>query len=92
MSILAATLLMLMGGVDPAAQPPAATLAPSAQKKTDAAQAESDPMVCQVHQELGSLIKRRKVCLHKSEWDRQHFEERQMINRTQVLRGITSGG
>lgn len=94
MSILAVPLLMLMGGVGLAAQPPAAAPAPapSAQKKTDAAQAESDPMVCQVHQELGSLIKRRKVCLHKSEWDRQHFEERQMINRTQVLRGITSGG
>ena len=32
------------------------------------------------------------LCLRKSEWDRQHFEERQMINRTQVLRGITPGG
>lgn len=90
MSILAFLLLMLMGGVELAAQPTAA--APSAQKKTDAAQAESNPMVCQVHQVLGSLIKRRKVCLHKSEWDWQHFEEQQMINRTQVLRGITPGG
>lgn len=93
MSILAATLFMLMGGVGPATQTPTTVPPqPVAEKKAGPAQAEFDPLVCQVHQELGSLIKRRKVCLHKSEWDRQILEERQMINRTQVLRGITPAG
>lgn len=49
-------------------------------------------MVCMTYQELGSRIKRRKVCLHKIEWDRQNQEEKQMINRTQVLRGLDKAG
>lgn len=92
MSIFIATLFLLAGtgGFTTQTNPQGATA--SSEKNVAAEQARIDPMVCEIHQELGSRIKRRKVCLHKSEWDRQNLEEKQMINRTQVLRGITPAG
>lgn len=91
MSILVATLLMLSSGTangelsatPPAAPPPA---------KTEQAEASHDPVICQRSTEIGSRLKRRLVCMHRSEWDRQRLEDRQMIERTQVLRGPTPSG
>lgn len=85
MSIVAAALILMAS----TAEPPAPA---KAENQTGAEQADFDPMVCVVHQELRSRIKLRKVCLDKSEWDRQNQEEKQMINRTQVLRGLDKAG
>lgn len=87
MSIIAAVLLMAVGAGDVPAvtQPETTTNAQPAKPETE--QASNDPMVCHSYQELGSRLKRRKVCMHKSEWDAQNREEKMMINRTQVQRG-----
>lgn len=92
MSIVAAALILLASTAEPPAPAPSPAAPAKAENQTSAEQADFDPMVCVIHQELGSRVKRRKVCLHKSEWDRQNQEEKQMINRTQVLRGLDKAG
>lgn len=92
MSIVAATMLLMGSAAEPVAPPQPPAVPAQSETKSKAEQADFDPMVCVTHQELGSRIKRRKVCLHKSEWDRQNQEEKQMINRTQVLRGLDKAG
>lgn len=86
MSITAAALLILASGAADGG-----TTQPSTAKPQDAKE-EADPMICQSFKELGSRIKRRKVCMRRTEWQRQHQEEKQMIDRTQVLRGIATPG
>lgn len=91
MSMLAAIFVMLSGTGDVAASnQPAATEVELAKSKAETVQA--DPIICQSQNELGSRIKRRRVCMHKSEWDRQKLENKQMIDRTQVLRGMQPAG
>lgn len=82
MSILAASLLVLSAGSSSTEQTPPPP--PAAAKPAEAAH---DPVICQRYTEIGSRLKRRKTCLHKSEWDRQRLEDKQMIDRTQVQRG-----
>lgn len=82
MSFFAAVVLLASGAAD--ALPPPSTPA-------SAEAIKSDPVVCQTYEELGSRLKRRKVCLHRSEWRAQHQDEAQMINRTQVQRGVDGG-
>lgn len=82
MSILAAVLLALAGGSSGGATEPA-----KAKPKNDTTQ--SDPIVCQAYDEMGSRLKRRKICMHRSEWRAQQQEDTQMINRAQVQRGLT---
>lgn len=81
MSFFAAVVLLVSSAAD---APPPPTPAPAEADK-------SDPLVCQTYEELGSRLKRRKVCMHRSEWRAQHQEEAQMINRTQVQRGVDGG-
>lgn len=82
MSFVAAFILLASGAADapPAASPATAT--------TD----KSDPMVCESSEELGSRLKKRKVCMRRSEWRAQRQENSQMINRTQVQRGLEPAG
>lgn len=90
MSVLIASFLLLASS---STSQPAPTGEQTAQPNKPASDtAKYDPMVCQSFQELGSRLKRRKVCMHKSEWDRQSLEEKQMIDRTQVLRGMVPAG
>ncbi len=82
MSILAASLLVLSSGAsstEAAPSPPPAATKP--------AEVGHDPVICQRYTEIGSRLKRRKTCLHKSEWERQRLEDKQMIDRTQIQRG-----
>lgn len=92
MAIVAAALLVLAGtgGASPAIE--TATPAAPAPLRADAQQAKNDPLICQSDKEIGSRIKRRKVCMPKSEWDRQRQENRQLIDRAQVQRGIQPPG
>ena len=83
MSLVAALLLLATGSTDAAAAPAKSTPAP-----TD----KSDPIVCVSSDELGSRLKRRRVCMHRSEWQAQRQEDAQMINRTQVQRGLEPAG
>jgi predicted secreted protein len=82
MSILAASLLVLAAGSSSTEQ-----TTPAPPEATKPAEADHDPIICQRSTEIGSRLKRRKTCLHKSEWDRQRLENKQMIDRTQVQRG-----
>jgi len=78
MSIIAAVLLLASGAADSTATTP---------PQTD----KSDPIVCETSDEIGSRLKKKRVCMHRSEWRAQHLEEAQMINRTQVQRGVEGG-
>lgn len=92
MSILAATILVLSSGATSAEAPVNPPPIPAPPAKTERAEASHDPIICQRSTEIGSRLKRRKVCMHRSEWDRQRLEDRQMIDRTQVQRGLTPSG
>lgn len=85
MSITAAALLILASGAATGG-----TTQPSTPKPADTTE-ETDPMVCQTDKVLGSRIKRKRICMRRSEWQRQHQEEKQMIDRTQVQRGVPGG-
>jgi hypothetical protein len=85
MSITAAALLILASGAATGG-----TSQPSTAKPEDTKD-KSDPMVCQTDNVLGSRIKRKRICMRRSEWQRQHQEDKQMIDRTQVLRGCQPG-
>lgn len=82
MSLVAAFILLASGAADapPATSPASAT--------TD----KSDPMVCESSEELGSRLRKQKVCMRRSEWRAQRQENSQMINRTQVQRGLEPAG
>ena len=82
MSLIAAFVLLASGAADAAPAPANSTTA-----QTD----KSDPIVCESSEELGSRLKRKRVCMRRSEWRAQHQEEAQMINRTQVQRGVEGG-
>lgn len=91
MSMLAATFLIFAAGAtsaEAAPNPPP----PAPPAKSETAEAAQDPIICQRSTEIGSRLKRRKVCMHRSEWDRQKLEDRQMIDRTQIQRGLTPSG
>lgn len=91
MTILATTLLMLSVGAA-AAEPAPTPAPPTPPAKTESVEATQDPVICQRSTQIGSRLKRRKVCMHRSEWDRERLETRQMIERTQVQRGLTPAG
>jgi hypothetical protein len=86
MSITAAALLILASGAASGGTPQPSTAKPAETKD------ETDPMICQSDNVLGSRLKRKRICMRRSEWQRQHQEEKMMIDRTQVLRGCRSGG
>lgn len=82
MSITAAALLILAAGAAGEG-----TSQPNTAKPADPKE-ETDPMICQSDKVLGSRIKRKKICMRRTEWQRQHQEEKMMIDRTQVQRGV----
>lgn len=44
----------------------------------------NDPIVCETTEQLGSLIRKKRVCLHRSEWQAQRQSDRQEIERQQL--------
>ena len=86
MSMTAATLLIFAAaaGGDGNTQP--STSQPADTRDAD------DPIICQTDKVLGSRIKRKRICMRRTEWQRQHQEEKQMIDRTQILRGVNPPG
>ena len=81
MSIFAAALLTLASGGSAGGDAEPAKAKPV-----------SDPVVCQAYEELGSRLKHRKICKLRSEWRAQQEEDRQVINRAQVQRGLDPTG
>ena len=86
MSITAAALLIFAAGAAGEG-----TSQPSTAKPADTKE-EADPMICQSDNVLGSRLKRKRICMRRTEWQRQHQEEKMMIDRTQVQRGCRPGG
>ena len=86
MSITAAALLILASGTAAGGTSQPSTAKPAETKD------ETDPMICQSDNVLGSRLKRKRICMRRSEWQRQHQEDKMMIDRTQVLRGCKPGG
>lgn len=81
MRILATAMLVFaMHGAAASAADPAPP-APIQEEK-----AQNDPMICQSQEELGSRLKKKRVCMRRSEWAAQRQEESQMITRTQLQR------
>lgn len=85
--VLGISLILAAGAADPAAadaaQPPIAAKAKAA---------DNDPMVCRRVQEIGSLLKSHRVCMHKSDWADQQRSDREAIERGQTQRPINGGG
>lgn len=44
----------------------------------------SDPMICETSDQIGSLIRKKRVCMHRSEWKAQRESDREDIERGQV--------
>ena len=86
MSIFAAALLTLASGGSASGDAEPAKAKPQDNKT------QSDPIVCQAYDELGSRLKHRKTCKRRSEWRVQQEEDRQAINRAQVQRGLDPAG
>ncbi|SFG14732.1 hypothetical protein SAMN05518801_10896 [Novosphingobium sp. CF614] len=89
--VVAATVLIAF----PALAEPASEAATTAVPKVDVASADSgpaekkaDPMICERVQEIGSLLRSKKVCMLKSQWDEQRRSDRSNIERSQVQRGL----
>lgn len=78
MIILFSLVLAMAAGDVPAASPPT--------KERD-----PDPMVCERIQEVGSLLRSRRVCMRKSEWAEQRRSNKMTIDRAQVQRGVSGG-
>jgi len=90
----------LAGAVIAQAEPPAATgaaasgapAASSAPTQT-AATAPSDPVICEWQEDIGTLLGGHKVCMTKSQWQRQAYDSQDQLNDTtgRALRMGTPG-
>ncbi len=85
MRIVAAALLILV------AQSTGVSAGETAKPTTKETIEQNDPVVCHTFEEIGSRLKKKRVCMHRSEWAAQRLEESQMINRTQVQRNGPGG-
>ncbi|WP_333838282.1 hypothetical protein [Novosphingobium sp.] len=70
----------------------AAPLLMAAEAAPATAVKDADPMICERSQVIGSLLKSKKVCMRKSEWEAQRQENRMMIDRSQTQHPMNSGG
>ncbi|MCJ2188159.1 hypothetical protein [Novosphingobium beihaiensis] len=48
----------------------------------------NDPMICERVKQIGSLLRSKKVCMRKSQWEEQRRGDRANIERSQVQRGL----
>lgn len=93
--LMAASLLVAAPAfaAEPAAAPALATQ-PAAAAGTQQAAAQptaidkADPVICRRQQEIGSLLKTKKVCLTKSQWEEQRQVNRSNIEQSQIQRGM----
>jgi predicted secreted protein len=82
--------LMLAAGA--ADQTAAAAPSQPAPVPAQAKEADNDPMICRRIQEIGSLLKSHRVCMHKSDWNTQQQSDRDAIERGQTQHGIYTPG
>lgn len=85
-----AAFLLLMAAEPTAAAPaPAVAAAPatSSQKPVKA-----DPVVCETSQEVGSILRKKRTCMRRSEWRELRASNRQQIDRAQTQMPINGGG
>jgi hypothetical protein len=54
--------------------------------------AADDPMVCRTHVETGTIGRRMKVCMKKSEWAAHTRATRKYLNNMQRARSTQPGG
>lgn len=92
---LVSSIIIVLAAQAAAAQAPASpgteaggTVAAAAETKVEAAK-EADPVVCERVGEVGSLIRAKKVCMRKSQWEEQRRSDRSLVERTQIQRGMT---
>lgn len=55
---------------------------------THVAEKDADPIKCERVEEVGSLIRAKKVCMRKSEWEEQRRSDRSAIERAQIQRAM----
>jgi hypothetical protein len=66
-----------------------ANAAPVASPDPGVEEKEVDPVMCERVKEVGSLIRAKKVCMRKSQWEEQRRSDRSVVERSQVQRGLT---
>jgi hypothetical protein len=64
----------------------------AAAAEADGAKKSTDPMVCERIEEIGSRLRKKKVCMLKSQWQEQRRSDRDNIERSQVQRGLQPAG
>lgn len=77
----------------PAAPVPATAAAPAVTPAAAAKPAkDADPMICERFAETGSLLRSKKVCMRKSDWEEQRQQNQRLIERSQTQMPMNSGG
>jgi len=84
-------LMILALGAGVPGQAADASTATAKPTKTATAKAD-DPITCETSGELGSLIRKKRVCMHRSEWEAQRASDRMEIERGQVQVPVNGGG
>lgn len=79
---------ILSGAAPLAAQTP--PQAPPAEAKGKVA--DQDKIICEKQEVLGSRLATRRVCMTRSQWADLRHQNRQEIEKIQVLRGMNSNG
>jgi hypothetical protein len=73
---------------DSKASAEAASKTEAAAADTESVAEKADPVICERIQQIGSLLRSKKVCMRKSQWDAQRSNDRANIERSQVQRGL----
>jgi hypothetical protein len=54
--------------------------------------ADPDKIICEKQEVTGSRLQVRRVCLTRAQWADRRLQERQAIDRTQTMQGVSSKG
>jgi hypothetical protein len=71
---------------------PVASAAPTAAAAAPAATAEEDPVICRTRVETGTIGRKQKVCMTKSQWDAQREAARRFKRSVDQSRSTQPGG
>jgi hypothetical protein len=87
----------LAGAAIAQAEPPAATgaaasgaPATSSAPTQTAATAPSDPVICEWQEDIGTRLGSHKVCMTKSQWQREAYDSEDQLNDT-TMRALGAG-
>lgn len=56
-----------------------------------AAASNSDPVICEKQEEIGSRLSTHRICMKRSQWQDQQLQDRQATERVQRSEGMPGG-